>query len=618
VKALKNTTPNEKHQSVLALLEPYSQGLPVAEVCRQLSISPSVINTMARNGLVSLEKRPVFRNPLNHAVSEIKEASRHPLTEAQSEIVDAVLTMEPACEPQLLYGVTGSGKTEVYMALTEAVTATGRAVLLMVPEIALTSQIARRFIERFGMEHIALWHSNISPGEKLDTWRRLQSGELKILVGARSAIFGPLKDIGLIILDEEHDGSYKQDSPAPRYHARTLAVELAKRHNARLLLGSATPDLTDFTQACASGRMHHLASRFGQSGMAEVSILDMRPFIGSATSGIVSQPLRQALEDTLARQEQAIILINRRGFYTTLSCGRCHYFFQCPHCDVLLTVHKISGHVRCHYCGYEQETPQYCPQCAGMTLAQSGVGTQRVEHELNSAFPEARIVRLDTDILRRKGAFAEILQSFGDGKIDILVGTQMVAKGLDFENVTLVGVINSDASFNMPDYKSSERGFQLLTQVAGRAGRGSKKGQVLIQSLDPEHPVIQYAKQQDFDGFYKYEMLVRERLGFPPFGELFRFIVSGKDEIRTRHFIRAATLNLQQQIEDEGLAPYMEILGPASCMIGRIEDRYRFHVLVKSKADGDQAHSLISRFFRSVTPPDEINFILDVEPQSLL
>ncbi|MBY0402589.1 MAG: primosomal protein N', partial [Cyanobacteria bacterium] len=536
---------------------------------------------------------------------------------AQHAAVEAVLNSS-SHHPFLLYGVTGSGKTEVYLTLTEKTLRAGKSVLMMVPEIALTSQISKRFIERFGVENIALWHSNLSVGEKTDTWRRIARGDLRIVIGARSSVFTPLVNLGMIMIDEEHDGSFKQDSPAPRYNAKVLAQELAKRTSAKIVYGSATPDPVSFEEAIREGQLLILPERFGGRPMASVELVDMKRERSAGNKTTLSRLLQEELVLNLERKEQTIILINRRGFFTLVTCTQCDYTFMCPQCSVALTVHKSKNLVRCHYCGFEESIPIFCPKCASDQLTQAGTGSQRVEQELLALLPEARILRLDSDVMQRKETYREVFEAFSAGEADVLVGTQMIAKGLDIPNVTLVGVISADSSFYLPDFKSSERGFQLLTQVAGRAGRGEKPGRVVVQSVDPNHAVIQFAKVQDYDGFYHYEMTSRKELNFPPFSQLFRFIVSAEEEYKASHFIKAMAMNLMAGLEKEGLDPTsIELLGPAPCVIGRIQGRFRFHCLLKNLT-GETGHRFITQFYKSITPPEAINFLLDVEPQSLL
>jgi primosomal protein N' (replication factor Y) (superfamily II helicase) len=601
------------------------------------------------------------------------------LNTAQQTAVDRVLANddppETAHQPYLLYGVTGSGKTEVYLQLAEAVLARGQSVMILVPEIALTAQLAKRFAERFGpllrqpdgQDGYTLWHSNLADGAKANAWFRMLSGEVRLVIGARSAIFTPLQHLGLIVLDEEHDGSYKQDSPAPRYHARTLALELARRgnvdltpcsrrtlslkgegsrgtktflrtlpspfkekvprewrmrstsHPCKVVLGSATPDVSTYYFARQRNRILTLPARFGGRTMATVNLVDMREErqAKGSTAGVLSTGLKQAINDTLAKQEQVILLINRRGFFTLLMCQECETVFQCSQCTVSLTYHRAKNKVRCHYCGIENDVPQFCPVCASSDITKTGVGSQRVEDELILAFPEARILRLDGDVLQKRHAHTEIFAAFMAHEADILVGTQMVAKGLDIPNVTLVGVVGADASFTLPDYKSSERGFQLLTQVAGRAGRGEKPGQVLIQTMLPQHPIITNAQNQDYLTFYADELQSREASQFPPFSRLFRLMSSDEDETKAEQFMRAMVLNLTEAIQAEGLTAYMPVLGPAACVIARIQGRFRFHCLVKNRA-GRRGHQLVTSFFKAVAPPGDIRFLLDVDAQTLL
>jgi primosomal protein N' (replication factor Y) len=595
--------------------EEQERGVLLKALLESVETTLPTVQRMEAQGLIRLEEVSWARDPLAYYAA-LGKVHAFSLSDAQARAVETVLNGD-SDSPYLLYGVTGSGKTEVYLTLAEQVLRQGQSVMMMVPEIALTSQISKRFIERFGIEQIALWHSNLSAGEKADTWRRVASGDLRIVIGARSAIFTPVQQLGLILIDEEHDGSFKQDSPAPRYHAKSLALELARRTGAKVVCGSATPDPMAFYHSSREHRLLHLPERFGGRSMARVELVDMKQERSHGNGGTLSRRLKEELTANVESQEQSIILINRRGFYTLITCVECDYTFMCPHCTVALTVHRSRRQVRCHYCGYEADTPQFCPSCASGELSQTGVGTQRVEDELYALLPEARVLRLDSDVMQRKDAYREVFEAFSAGEADILVGTQMVAKGLDVPNVTLVGVISADASFYLPDYKSSERGFQLLTQVAGRAGRGEKAGRVVVQSVDPNHAVIQYAKAQDYEGFYQYEIAARRELAFPPFSQLFRFIVSDEDEFRAQHFIKAMGLNLLALLEKHGIQDAVELLGPAPCVISRIQGRFRFHALLKNQA-GPAAHRLINGFFRDVTPPEGIHFLLDVEPQSLL
>jgi primosomal protein N' (replication factor Y) (superfamily II helicase) len=619
-----NTPLTHRQQQILDYLKEHqateNKTIPLKLLLESLRTTDATVQKLALSGYLEVQEEKVRRDPLL-AYTHLEPRREFVLSEAQQLAVDTVWACSDHPDiPHLLFGVTGSGKTEVYLTLTEKILAEGKSVLMLVPEIALTSQIARRFIERFGLEQIALWHSGLSAGEKADTWRRLQTGELRVMIGARSAIFTPIQHLGMIILDEEHDNSFKQDTPAPRYATKTLAQELAHRTGAKLLLGSATPDPVSYRQATANQRLLTMPSRFGGRAMAAVELIDMKKEKANGSQGILSRSLSEGLVETLEKQEQSIILINRRGFYTLVLCTTCEYLFTCPHCTVALTVHRSKQLVRCHYCGHEDHIPVFCTQCASSELILTGTGSQRVEEEILQLVPEARVIRLDSDTLKKKDGYREVFESFAAGDADILVGTQMVAKGLDVANVTLVGVINADSTFFLPDFKSSERGFQLLTQVAGRAGRGEKPGRAFIQCQDPNHPVIQFAKQQDYLGFYEYEIQARQEMQFPPFGQLIRFIVSGEDEALTLQFIKSAAHALKDLIhlpDEESVSQTIELMGPAPCMIERIQGRYRFHLLIKNHR-GRDGQDLITRFYRKAIVPEGIHFLIDVDPQSLL
>ena len=624
IRRLKSEAKTPKQQAILDLLAEHNDCMPQKDV----PASSALIKNLIEQGAVVAEDQTVIRDPLAYLQSQSDAVRHFDLSAGQQQVVDAVLATaaqpRATAEPLLLHGVTGAGKTEVYMTLTEETLKEGRSALILVPEIALTSQIAKRFTERFGVDNIALWHSNLSDGERIDTWRRMMQGELKIVIGARSAVFAPLQKLGLIIMDEQHGGSYKQESPAPRYHARTLAEYRACQSGARLLLGSATPDVADFYQARKAGRVLRLLERFGNRQLAEVRIVDMRDERARKRQmGVVSESLLHELTVNLERKEQSLVLINRRGYYTLIQCQECNTSFRCPACDVSLTYHRTNQCVCCHHCGYTGQLPAFCPHCASPRILQTGTGTQRVEEEMKKQFPDATIMRLDSDVLQRKDMYREVIETFTRGEGDILIGTQMVAKGLDIANVTLVGVVNADSSFYLPDYRSSERGFQLLTQVAGRAGRGEKPGRVVLQSMEPGHPVLRFSQDQDYDAFFDYELAVRQNHLFPPFSQLFRFIVIGEDDIKTRQYAQAFCEHLRQQIQTHPesdareLDKYMLILGPSPCVISRIQRQFRYHCLIKNNA-GSIGHELLTTFRRSLKIPEGLRVILDVDSQSLL
>lgn len=618
--ALAQAALSSRQQEIVKHLQERPEGLPLQELLEVLGTTSPTIKKLEAAGVIRITEVAEHRDPLA-LFQKLMARTHFTLSKYQQQAMDTVINGDSE-QPYLLYGITGSGKTEVYMSMTRHALERGKAVLMMVPEIALTSQIARRFINHFGSENIALWHSNLSDGEKADTWQKLRNGELKILIGARSAIWAPMKDLELILIDEEHEGSFKQDSPAPRYNAKTLALELARRTGAKVVLGSATPEISTFYQAQADQRILHLPERFGNSQLAEVRIVDMKQERAQGNQSQLSRSLTGELKINLEAGEQSIILLNRRGFYTTIQCTVCDHVFQCPNCDVAVTFHRTRNQVCCHYCGYESERPVYCPVCASMELSHSGVGTQRIEDEVVKKFPDARVLRLDSDVLQRKNAYVEIFETFASGEADILIGTQIVAKGLDVANVTLVGVVSADSAFCLPDYKSAERGFQLLTQVAGRAGRGQKPGRVIIQSVQTQHMVLTHSQNQDYPSFYNEEIIQREQCGFPPYSQIFRFIVSCENEKKAQQFIQAATLHLRELMKEsgDGLEQKMTLMGPAPCVLPRIQNKFRLHLLVKNFA-GEAGHRLITEFYRRATEsrlPEDLNFILDIDAQSLL
>lgn len=608
-----------KQRAIWDYLLPLKES-PEKELLSACKTTRQTLQKLVDLSLVQIEQRAIFRDPLAY-FQQVEKDMAVTLSEAQRDAVATIMAAEPV-DPYVLYGVTGSGKTEVYLHLTRQTLEQGRAVLVMVPEIALTSQLAKRFIAFFGKENIALWHSHLSAGEKADTWRRLANGQLKILIAARSGVWAPFQNLGMVILDEEHEGSYKQDAPVPRYHARTVAEFRVKQSNARLVLGSATPDVATYHQARDAGRLIKLPERFGGRPMARVIVVDMKEERREGLKGNISKPLKNALAENLAKQEQSIIFINRRGFYTSLQCGHCDHVLTCMDCDVSLTFHKPLRQVRCHYCNYQGEAPQFCPVCASSAIHQTGVGTQRVEEELQKAFPDARILRMDTDTLSGKNSHHLFYQAFASGEADILIGTQIVAKGLDVANVTLVGVVAADSSFSLPDFKATERGFQLLTQVAGRAGRGQKLGRVIFQTAlsdleDNHHPVIRYSSEQNYEGFYDEEIQVRRAFQYPPYSQLCRMIFSAESEKTVQHFALATAAHLKQSIDQAGLQDRVLLVGPASCVIPRIQGRYRYHMMIKNMA-ATPGQQLITDFYRNLPPPEGIHFHLDVDSLSLL
>ncbi len=478
--------------------------------------------------------------------------------------------------PVLIHGVTGSGKTEVYLRIISEVIAQGKQAIVLVPEIALTPQTVNRFGTRFG-DRVTVLHSALSPGERFDQWWKIYRGEVDVVVGARSAVFAPTPNLGLIVLDEEHEGTYKQEEGSIRYHTRDVAIKRCALVQGQVLLGSATPALESYHQALQGNySLVELTMRVESRPLPHVDVVDMREQFEQGNRSMLSTPLRDALAQLGLGDEQAIILLNRRGYASFVLCRECGHVVHCPNCQVSLTYHQRDNRLHCHYCLHREILPKRCPSCASPYLRQFGVGTEQVEAVLKEEFPNLKTLRLDADTTRRKGAHARILQAFSDGRAQILVGTQMVAKGLDFPKVTLVGVLSADLGLNFPDIRAAERTFQLLTQVAGRSGRGDQPGRVIIQAYDPHHFSIRCAQNHDFLGFYRQEISFRRSLGYPPFQQLTRILCSGP-MVQTEEVAR----EIHNYLLDRGL-PTSSILGPSPAPIGRIQGRYRWQLLLKS------------------------------------
>lgn len=539
-----------------------------------VDISLSSLNTLIKKNILLEKKLEHYRLSYNEKIEAKKE-----LTNDQKLVVDEVLA-NTGYFPYLLFGVTGSGKTEVYMELIEDSLNKGKTSIVLVPEISLTPQMVLRFQKRFG-DNIAAIHSALSDGEKYDEWRRIVSGEAKIVIGARSAIFAPLNNIGMIIIDEEHSDSYKQDDSNPRYNAKDIALLRGKYHNCPVIMGSATPSLEVFARAKKGVfKLLELPNRINGKSLPHINIVDMNEMI-SKTKGHFSPVLLEAISARLLKNEQIILLLNRRGYSSFVTCKNCGYTFKCPNCDITLTYHKSSRTLRCHYCGYGTKVYDTCPECHEKSINDLGVGTEKVEEELNKLFPESKILRMDFDTTSRKGMHEKMIKAFKNHEYDILLGTQIVSKGLDFDNVTLVGVINADTSLNIPDFRSSETTFSLLAQVAGRAGRSDKEGEVIIQTFNPEHYAIQYTKKHDYLGFYNREMSIRRELKYPPYYYICYVKISGKDN----KYIYEESLKITKLFHNKLIN--MIILGPSPCTIFKLNNIYRYGIILKYKKDED-------------------------------
>ncbi|WP_170239341.1 primosomal protein N' [Streptococcus sp. ZY1909104] len=514
----------------------------------------------------------------------------------------------------LLQGVTGSGKTEVYLQVIDQVLKMGKTAIMLVPEISLTPQMTNRFIARFGQQ-VAILHSGLSDGEKYDEWRKIERGEAQVVVGARSAIFAPLKNLGAIIIDEEHEATYKQDSN-PRYHARDVAKLRADYNQAILVLGSATPSLE--TRARASrglyGRLVLNQRANPQARIPEVQVIDFRDYIGQHDARNFTPVLIEKIQEKLARKEQVVLMLNRRGYSSFVMCRDCGTVDQCPNCDISLTLHMDSRSMNCHYCNFQKPIPQVCPNCQSRAIRYYGTGTQKAYDELQELLPNARILRMDVDTTKKKGAHEALLEKFGRQEADILLGTQMIAKGLDFPNVTLVGVLNADTALNLPDFRSSERTFQLLTQVAGRAGRADKEGEVIIQTYNPNHYAIAFAKNQDYEGFYQYEMGIRKSLGYPPYYFTVGLTFSHKSEDLV---IKKAYETVQ--LLRENLTEQIQILGPTPKPIARTHNLYHYQIILKYRRE-EQLEQVLNRILDWTQERDnqDLRLVIDNEPQNMM
>ncbi len=537
-------------------------------------ISVSSVKTLLEKGLLQEVVKEKYRYQL-HDVKPVK----YSLTLQQQQVVDEVLNKLSTNKTFLLYGVTGSGKTECYMEMIDGVLKKGKTAIVLVPEISLTPQMIERFYRRFGNQ-IAVFHSKLSDGEKYDEWRRIAKGEAKMVIGARSAIFAPFTNLGIIIIDEEHSSTYKQEK-MPRYYTIDVAKARAKYHNCPLILGSATPSLESYSRAISPKKIYELLSlpnRINQKKLPKVTVVNMHNK-KQVNNFWLSVELCEAIKHTLARKEQVILLLNRRGYATFVTCQNCGYVEKCPNCDITLTYHKTSNILRCHYCGYATKKINVCPKCGENSIVELGNGTQKIEELLKQQFTEARILRMDYDTTSsKKNAHETMIKSFANNEYDILLGTQMIAKGLDFANVTLVGVINADISLNIPDFRSSEITFQLLSQVSGRSGRKDKEGQVIIQTFNPDHYVIKYVQNHDYEGFYKEEMKIRKQLKYPPFCYLTYVKISGKDY----NVVFTEAKKIRDYLQ-KYLAKNIIILGPSVGNVLRIKNIYYFGIILKCR-----------------------------------
>ena len=616
-----------KQREALALLAAAPGGLPTATLATQ-GIAGAAISRLARHGYVSVRTERVDRDPFatrsrpDHDQITTRSRPGHDpvatrlLTAEQAAAFDRLRAMADAraFRVALLHGVTGSGKTELYLRLAAHVRAAGRRALILVPEIALTPAIATLLHDTFG-DRVAIQHSGLSDGERHDQWQRIRRGDVDVVVGTRSAVFAPVEQLGLIVVDEEHDGSYKQDE-MPRYNGRDVAIVRAQRAGALIVLGSATPSIESYHHAM-NGKYERvvLERRVHDRPLADVKIVDMREeYAAEGPEAILSRQLCDALRARIEAGEQSLVLLNRRGFSTAVFCRQCAGTLDCPNCSVSLVVHGegTARRARCHYCNYTARVPKACPLCAGPYLEQMGVGTERVEAEVKRVLPSARVARLDRDAIRRRGALAALLTRFRGGEIDVLVGTQMIAKGHDFPRVTLVGVVSADVGLGLADFRASERTFQLLTQVAGRAGRGDRPGEAIIQTLYPRHYSIQLACRQDYPSFYERELQFRRAMRYPPFVSLVNTVV------RARTFAGAMddAAEIVQRARDADRSGHLRVLGPAPPPLGRLRGEYRAQLLIKGENRKEIRRALLAALAARADLQRRV--VVDVDPLSVL
>ncbi len=582
------------------------------ELCEMLNITLAVLNGVIEKGAASYFKEEVYRNPFAKDAHKSKALE---LTGEQTEALTQILQSmkEKAATTFLLHGITGSGKTEVYLQAIQEAINQGQEAIVLVPEISLTPQMTERFRARFG-DLVAVMHSGLSKGEKYDEWRKIGRGEVKVAVGARSAIFAPFTNLGLIILDEEHESTYKQED-TPRYHARDVAIWRSHFHHCPVILGSATPSLESFARAKKNVyTLLTLSERAKKQSLPSVQVVDMREELHSGNRSMFSTSLTEAIQERLARKEQMVLFLNRRGYSSFVLCRDCGTVVQCKNCDISMTYHRSTETLKCHYCGYEQHVPTECPECHSEHIRFFGTGTQKIEAEIHKVFPEARVLRMDVDTTRQKGAHERILDDFGAGKADILLGTQMIAKGLDFPKITLVGVLSADTSLNLPDFRAAERTFQLLTQVSGRAGRHDLPGEVIIQTYSPEHYAIQLSKEQHYEPFYEQEMAMRHKFAYPPYFYVVLIQVTHEDVMMAAEYAGKVMDWLKLKLSTQ-----VGLIGPTAASISRVQNRYRYQCLIKYKKEPNLIETLqqLIRIYRTEWIKKGIQLTVDLDPSTI-
>ena len=597
----------EGYIDIINFLRENSGKYTKSELINVNSISQYKLNKLIEKGLLVVEEETVFRyNNRTYNIDCEKE-----LTFEQKHVLDEYKNSNNNLF--LLKGVTGSGKTEVYMRMVEEVLEKNQSAIVLVPEISLTPQMIERFKGRFG-RNVALFHSKLSDGERFDEWFRVKEGKAKLVVGARSAIFLPVKNLGLIIIDEEHENTYKSDQN-PKYQTKEVAEFLSEEKGCRVVLGSATPTIETYYRALTGDlKLLELNSRVDGKAMPPMKIVDMRNELRSGNISLFSRELFRDMQEKLSKGEQIILFLNRRGFSTFVSCRSCGYVFKCEECDISMTYHR-SGLLVCHYCGKTKRAPKKCPKCDSKYVKFFGAGTERVEEEVKKYFKDARVLRMDVDTTRGKDSYEKIYNTFKEGKADILIGTQMISKGLDFKNVTLVGILAADMSINIPDYRAAERTFQIITQVAGRAGRGENQGKVVIQTYTPEHYSLEYAVNYDYEGFYEKEFTVRALMRYPPFGKILLINGISKKEELLKNFMHKI-FNMIKPLAEKELE--VDVLGPIPCLVSKVKENYRWQIVIKGEFKSEFAKKIKELLYdENKNVYNDIRISMDINPNNL-
>ena len=603
---------SEKQKRVLNFLI-QNEGIQTTELEIITDTTNAVLKALEKKEYIEIIEEKIERNPFLN--KDIKPTKKLKLTEEQQNAfnkIDETINNNENKE-FLLYGVTGSGKTEIYLQLIEKIIQKNKTAIVLVPEISLTPQMVERFIARFGQEKIAVLHSKLSIGERYDQWNKIKNGECKIVIGARSAIFAPIQNLGLIIIDEEHDSSYKSETN-PRYNAKELAGYMAKKNNIPLVLGSATPDISTYYKAENNKiEMLKLTKRANESNLPKVDVIDLREELANGNRSILSRKLYEEIEKNLKDKKQTILFLNRRGYSTFVMCRDCGYTVKCKNCNITMTYHIKTNKLKCHYCGHEEKNLTECPECHSKNIKYFGTGTQRLEEDINKIFPEATTIRMDIDTVTRKNSHEEILNKFKNDNINILIGTQMVVKGHHFPNVTLVGVIAADSSLYIEDYRANERTFQILTQVAGRAGREKLPGRVIIQTYNPDNFAIECSKKQNYDEFYETEIELRKQLKYPPFCDIISIGLTDTDNNKIKNVSEKLYNNISRTIKNEKMD--FNIYKPLPCPIDKIKNKYRWRIILKGKLN-NKIINIINKSIEQVNSKTT-RIIVDTNPTNL-